>query len=49
VEVAVEQAAGPKELIWVEGADHFFADHLDQLRQAIGSHFPLPLAPAAEP
>ncbi len=49
VEAAVEQAAGPKELIWVEGADHFFAGHLDQLRQAIGNHFPLPLTPAAEP
>jgi hypothetical protein len=27
---------GPKELIWVEARDHFFADGLDQFEQAVG-------------
>lgn len=40
VEAAVAGAAAPKELIWIQGADHFFAGHLQQLRQAIRDHFP---------
>jgi hypothetical protein len=42
VEALAQSAAPPKELIWVEGADHFFAGHLDQLRRTIRDHFPLP-------
>lgn len=40
VEAVVRQSAGPKEIIWLEGADHFFAGHLAALRQAILDHFP---------
>jgi len=40
VERVVKAAAGPKELIWVEGADHFFTGHLVELRRAILDHFP---------
>jgi len=36
----VKAAAGPKELIWVEDADHFFTGHLVALRRAILDHFP---------
>ena len=32
---AVESAAGPKELVLVEGADHFFAGHLTEMQTAI--------------
>ena len=31
----VEAAAGPKELVLVEGADHFFAGHLTEMQAAI--------------
>ena len=41
VERVVKAAAGPKELIWVEGADHFFTGHLVALRRAILDHFPV--------
>ena len=41
VEALAERAAAPKELVWVEGADHFFAGHLEELRRAIRDHFPL--------
>ncbi|MGH9804839.1 MAG: alpha/beta hydrolase [Candidatus Acidiferrales bacterium] len=40
VERVVKAAAGPIELIWVEGADHFFTGHLVELRRAILDHFP---------
>ena len=43
IEALAQGAAPPKELVWVEGADHFFAGHLEKLRQAIRDHFPLPL------
>jgi hypothetical protein len=35
VESAVAGAASPKELVWVEGADHFFAGKLDQVQHTI--------------
>jgi alpha/beta superfamily hydrolase len=35
VESAIEGAALPKELVWVEGADHFFAGKLDRVQDAI--------------
>jgi uncharacterized protein len=35
VEAAVQAAAAPKELVWVEGADHFFVGKLDQVQRAI--------------
>jgi uncharacterized protein len=35
VEAEVEAAAPPKELLWVEGADHFFVGKLDQVQRAI--------------
>lgn len=38
VEEVVEQAAEPKELIWIQNADHFFAGHLQELRRAISEH-----------
>lgn len=41
VEALAARAAPPKELVWIEGADHFFAGHLDRLRQALRDHFPL--------
>jgi len=40
VEQVVKAAADPKELIWIEEADHFFAGHLVELRRAILDHFP---------
>jgi alpha/beta superfamily hydrolase len=42
VEALVQNTAPPKELVWLEGADHFFAGHLDELRHAIRDHLPLP-------
>lgn len=41
VEAVLAAAAGPKELVWIEGADHFFTGRLAELRQAIRDHFPL--------
>jgi len=35
IESAVAGAASPKELVWVEGADHFFAGKLDRVQDAI--------------
>lgn len=35
VESAVATAALPKEMVWIEGADHFFAGKLDQVQEAI--------------
>lgn len=35
VEAAVRAAAAPKEMVWVEGAEHFFAGKLDQVQRAI--------------
>jgi uncharacterized protein len=35
VEEAVAAAAPPKELVWVEDADHFFVSKLDQVQRAI--------------
>jgi len=32
--------AQPKQLFWVEGADHFFTDRLDELADLLRSHFP---------
>lgn len=38
VSAAVAAAAEPKELRWVEGADHFFSGRLEKLRAAIETH-----------
>jgi len=35
VESAVAAAASPKEMVWVEEADHFFVGKLDQVQRAI--------------
>src|SRR5271170_5940694 len=35
VELAVAAAALPRELVWIEGADHFFTSKLDQVQRAI--------------
>jgi alpha/beta superfamily hydrolase len=35
VEAAVALAPEPKELVWISGADHFFASKLEDVRQAI--------------
>jgi alpha/beta superfamily hydrolase len=35
VEAAVAAAASPKKIVWIEGADHFFAGKLDHVQQAI--------------
>jgi hypothetical protein len=35
VEAAVALAHEPKELVWISGADHFFASKLEGVRQAI--------------
>jgi len=35
VESAVAGAVSPKELVWIEGADHFFAGKLDRVQDAI--------------
>ena len=37
VEAAVARAKGPKELVWISEADHFFAGKLEDVRQAIRS------------
>jgi alpha/beta superfamily hydrolase len=41
-----QRTADPKQVIFVENADHFFTGQLDQLRQSIQENFPLPLGPA---
>jgi uncharacterized protein len=45
VESVASAAASPKEIVWVEGADHFFAGKLDQVQSAIrnwcDAHFAL--------
>lgn len=41
----VSRAANPKQIVFVEDADHFFTGQLDQLRQAILDHFPVELSP----
>jgi len=35
VESAIAGAAPPNEIVWIEGADHFFAGKLDQVQRAI--------------
>ncbi len=35
LEQIVESAADPKKLVWIEGADHFFAGKLQELRETI--------------
>jgi uncharacterized protein len=35
VDAEVEAAAPPKELVWIDGADHFFVGKLDQVQRAI--------------
>jgi uncharacterized protein len=37
VESAVAAAGPPKELVWIEAADHFFAGKLDQVQSAVRS------------
>jgi uncharacterized protein len=45
LEAVVEAAAPPAELVFVEGADHFFAGKLDSMQRALSSwiehHFPV--------
>jgi hypothetical protein len=41
MEAVVARVASPRQLIWIEGADHFFAGHLKQLRAAIRDHLPV--------
>jgi len=45
VEKLVSTFAPPKTLRWIEGADHFFTGHLDEVQEAIQS-FLRPLIPA---
>ena len=40
VEKLMARVTEPRELIWIEGADHFFTGHLGALRQAIRDHLP---------
>jgi hypothetical protein len=40
VEAVVTRAAAPKEIVWIKQADHFFAGHLADLRQAIRERLP---------
>src|SRR6202046_472489 len=40
VEAMVAQAREPKELVWISGADHFFASKLEDVRQAIRAWLP---------
>jgi alpha/beta superfamily hydrolase len=40
VEAVVAQAREPKELVWISGADHFFASKLEDVRQAIRAWAP---------
>ncbi|MFQ5724365.1 MAG: alpha/beta hydrolase, partial [Terriglobia bacterium] len=42
VEAVVREAAEPKQLVFLEGADHFFTGHLPELRRAMRENFPLP-------
>ncbi len=41
VEKLMGETARPRELIWIEGADHFFAGHLEELRQGVRNHLPV--------
>jgi alpha/beta superfamily hydrolase len=36
MEALYERLPGPKELIWIEAADHFFAGGLDELEARVG-------------
>lgn len=40
MEAMLARVAPPRQLIWIEGADHFFAGHLKELRAAIRDHLP---------
>jgi alpha/beta superfamily hydrolase len=44
VEAAARAAAAPSEMVWIPGADHFFAGKLDQMQAAmrawLENHFP---------
>ncbi len=40
VEALFARAPDPKQLIWIESADHFFAGQLEQLRHAIVENLP---------
>ncbi len=42
-----QRTADPKQVIFVEGADHFFTGKLAQLRQSIQENFPVPWEPAS--
>ncbi|MGH9779816.1 MAG: alpha/beta hydrolase [Candidatus Acidiferrales bacterium] len=48
VEALVARTPEPRKLVWVEGADHFFAGHLEALRHSITENLPplLGLEPA---
>jgi uncharacterized protein len=37
VEAVVADAAPPAKLVWIEGADHFFAGKLEQMQQALSA------------
>jgi alpha/beta superfamily hydrolase len=40
MEALLRAVHAPNELIWIEGADHFFTGRLKELRAAIRDHFP---------
>jgi alpha/beta superfamily hydrolase len=40
MEAVLAKVAPPKHLVWINGADHFFAGHLKELRAAIRDHLP---------
>ncbi len=40
LEALLARAPDPKKLVWVAGADHFFAGHLDDLRKSIAANLP---------
>jgi uncharacterized protein len=46
LQAVVEQAAEPKKLVLVNGADHFFEGHLPDMQAAIREWLPQALAPA---
>ena len=40
MEKAFGLIARPKQIFWIEGADHFFTDRLDRLAEVLRDHFP---------
>jgi alpha/beta superfamily hydrolase len=44
LQAVFDRATAPKQLTWVDSADHFFSDALDQLEDAAYSVMTAPLA-----